>query len=81
MIICFPLFTLQLGSALETMVSLRSIRLDAGEYGTVVETEGILPDSLQVEFNRGLQPIMALKSLESLAMVSGSCPSSHRAVC
>ena len=53
------------------MTSLRSIRLDAGEYGTVIETEGVLPDGLQLEFNRGLRPIEALKSLESLAMVRG----------
>lgn len=61
----------QLGAALSTMTSLRSIRLDAGEYGTVIETEGVLPDGLQLEFNRGLRPIEALKSLESLAMVGG----------
>ena len=53
------------------MTSLRSIRLDAGEYGTVIETEGVLPDGLQLDFNRGLRPIEALKSLESLAMVRG----------
>ena len=65
-----PHWRKDLGSALQSLVSLRSIRLDAGEYGTVVETEGILSDSLQVEFNRGLAPITSLTSLESLAMVS-----------
>jgi len=67
-----PHWRKDLGSALETLVSLRTIRLDAGEYGTVVETEGILPDSLQLEFNRGLMPITSLRSLESLAMVGAS---------
>ncbi len=46
-----------------------------GEYGVVVETEGLLPESLQLEYNRQLLPVASLVWLTSLAMVS--CESSE----
>ena len=67
---CSEYSYLQLGPAFSSMTALRSIRLDAGEYGTVVETEGVIPDDLQRDFNRALMPITTLTNLESLAMVS-----------
>ena len=38
---------------------------------TVVETEGVIPDNLQRDFNRALTPNTMLRNLESLAMVVG----------
>lgn len=60
---------LQLGAALSPLTSLRSVRLDASEYGVVVETEEQLPIDTQLAYNQALRPITALQNLESLAMV------------
>lgn len=45
------------------------MRLDASEYGVVVETEEQLPIDTQLAYNQALRPITALQNLESLAMV------------
>jgi hypothetical protein len=63
-------FTLQLGAALGPMTSLVTLRVDAGEYGTVVETEEFLENHLHILFNKNLSPITALLNLKCLAMVS-----------
>ena len=42
-----------------------------------METEGVIPDDLQRDFNRALTPITTLRNLESLAMVGGKATSCH----
>lgn len=56
-----------LGAVICQLSSLVLIRLDAGEYGAVMETEFVVDDTVHKSFNCGLSSIISASSLLSFA--------------
>lgn len=56
-----------LGAVIGQLTSLVLIRLDAGEYGTVMETEGLVDEAAHKTFNSGLASMVSATNLQSFA--------------
>jgi hypothetical protein len=56
-----------LGAVVGHLTSLICIRLDAGEYGTVMETEFMVDEAAHKSFNIGLAPMFSASNLQSFA--------------